>query len=467
MLPPIIGTPRPYQLEALRWFKVHTRGRAIIGDEMGLGKTCEMYLAWRELGCPQPCLLVAGRNAQIAWLNQAKDWGCPKPVIIQGNAAQRKALWTKHASGFVSVTREALKRDIQSGSCDARMFKTLLVDECHKDSNRKTGNFKTLKLIAANATYVILASGSVVRRGPQSLWGPLNIVAPRRFPSYWKFINQYCDIEQGPYGMEILGVKNEEELQTNLADVMIARLKKDVRKDMPPKLRDLDSNVLEMSPSQAAMYNGVLDDGMFELSTAGDAVITPTILAKIMRLRQILVTPKLIDPGADYGAGIERLIELLDEASDQHMCVFSPFSKALPIVQQRLVAAGHPEECIFQFSGGLSIDELMRRLQSFKERRGIALVSIKFAESFDLQPATWGVFLGYEWDAWDNLQAEDRLHRGEITDPVTLYYLRHREGIDSSLMLPALDIKAQNVMTILRDFDTVRRVMQTKVRPVI
>lgn len=464
MLPPIIATPRSYQLEAVRWFKTHTKGRVIIGDEMGLGKTGEMYMIWRDLGFPQPCLLVAGRNAQIAWLNQAAQWGCPQPVIVQGNAAIRAALWKKHSGGFVTTTRESLKRDIASGVVNARTFKTLLVDECHKDANRKTGNYRTLKIIGSTATYIIMASGSVVRRGPQSLWGPLNIIAPRRFSSYWKFINQYCDVEEGFFGVNVVGTKDEEKLQTDLADLMIARLKKDVRKDMPAKFRDLDSNILEMTSQQAKMYNNILEEGMHEL-TSGEAAITPTILAKIMRMRQILVTPKLIDPEAEYGAGIDRLIELLDEAGDQHMCVFSPFSSALPYVQQALVAAGYEADRIIQLSGGLSLEELMSRIRLFKERKGIALVSIKFAESFDLQPATWGVFLGYEWDPWDNLQAEDRLHRGEITDPVTLYYLRYREGIDSSLMLDSLNVKTQNVMGVLKNFDSVRRVLQTKVRP--
>jgi hypothetical protein len=101
----------------------------------------------------------------------------------------------------------------------------------------------------------------------------------------------------------------------------------------------------------------------------------------------------------------------------------------------------------------------MQRVAHFREVRGIALCSIRYAESFDLTPATWGVFVGYEWDAWDNLQAEDRLHRGEITDPINLYYIRHNHGVDSELMLPALDTKVNNAMSFLTNIDAVRRAL--------
>lgn len=464
---PLTVNPRPYQTEAVRWFIEDAMCKGIIADEMGLGKTGEAYMAWRELGYPTPALLVAGRNAQLAWMNQAKDWGCPQPVLIRGNAAERAGLWLKHKQGFVATTRESLKRDITRGVVQASNFKTVIVDECHKDANRKTGNYDLLKSITGRAKVILLTSGSIARRGPQSLWGPLNIVRPSQFRSYWKFLEKYTMLDKtGEYGWSIGEPVNQEGLRREVANILLRRTKAEVRPDMPAKIRDLNNNILEMSEGQARLYNTLAADSVAELAS-GDIVTTASILAKLQRFRQILVTPKLLDPQEEYGAGIDRIVEMLADSSDTHMAIFTPFASALPIIKERLIAEKYPADSIIELRGGLSVEQLSAAIDRFKKTKGIAICSIRFAESFDLIPATWGIFLGFEWDAWDNLQAEDRLHRGEIKNAVNIYYLRYRQGVDSELMLPALDEKTNNAMAILRDLDLVRCTLRQKVKPLL
>lgn len=452
--------PWPHQLEFVDWATKVARGRLLCADDMGLGKTGSVYLAWKQLGFPTPCIILAGVNAQMAWINQAKDWGCRPPMRIYGSAAQRNALWSKqNSSSFVIVTRESLRNDIFTGLVDPHIFRCVISDEAHKDSNRKTKNFKQLKSLAFGATYVFLTSGSAMRKGPPGIWGLLNILSRSRYPSYWKFVDQYCIVDrEGDYGWEIIGTKDEAKFKADMARIMIARTKKEVRPNMPPKVRDLDSNVLQMSLPQRRLYSKLARDMMAELPSNG-VLVAQNVLTQIIRLRQVLLCPKILDPEFEYGASIERLVELLDDATDQHMVVFSPFTSALPFIRRRLIEAGFADRSIIQLSGGLSFTELMQRVAHFREVRGIALCSIRYAESFDLTPATWGVFVGYEWDAWDNLQAEDRLHRGEITDPISLYYIRHEYGVDSELMLPALDTKVNNALSFLTNIDAVRRAL--------
>jgi hypothetical protein len=211
------------------------------------------------------------------------------------------------------------------------------------------------------------------------------------------------------------------------------------------------------------MYNDIVEEQLLELKS-GAIITVPSILAKIQRLRQVLVTPRLLDPQREWGAGLDRVAEILEDADDQHMAVFTPYASALPIIRQRLIASGIEESKIVLIQGGLAVEELMARIAHFRKVRGIALCSIRYAESFDLQPASWAIFLGFEWDAWDNFQAEDRLHRGDITQPVNIYYIRYNQGVDSSLVLAALDTKVNNVMAVLKDIDTVRKII-CPVRP--
>jgi SNF2 family DNA or RNA helicase len=456
----MMQTPWPSQTEAAEWAVKVAKGRAIIADEMGLGKTGEVYLSWRALDCPTPCIIIAGVNAQVAWIRQAHDWGVPAPIRIYGTAAQRRQLWINHGTNFVIITRESLRNDIASGWCNPTLYRCVISDEAHKDSNRKTKNFRQLKAFTRGAHYIFLATGSGMRKGPPGLWGLLNCITPSKYSSYWRFVEQYCIVDkEGIFGWEIIGTKDEQLFKSDMHNVMIARTKKDVRPQMPQKIRDLNSNVLQLQPAQLKLYNKIATDMMVALPTQG-ILTAQNVLTQLLRLRQILVTPKILDPDLEYGSAIERLIELLDDSSDQHMVVFSPFTAALPHIRSRLVQGGFDPRTIIQLSGGLSFTELMQRVTHFREVRGIALCSIRYAESFDLTPATWGVFLGYEWDAWDNLQAEDRLHRGEITDPINIYYLRHNGGVDSELMIPALDTKVNNAMSFLTDIDKVRKALQ-------
>jgi SNF2 family DNA or RNA helicase len=226
---------------------------------------------------------------------------------------------------------------------------------------------------------------------------------------------------------------------------------------MPPKIRDLDSNVLQMSGGQRRLYNSLVEESMAELPTEG-LIATPSILAKLQRLRQVLATPKLLDSALEDGAGIDRIVEMLDEASDQHMVIFCPFVRAQEFIRARLENEGYKD--IITLHGGLSAEELGAKINYFRLRRGICICSTKYAESFDLIPATWAVCLGFEWDCYDNIQAEDRLHRGDISESVSIYYLRHEGAIDSELILPAVDVKANNVMPLLRELSAVKHLLR-------
>lgn len=63
-------------------------------------------------------------------------------------------------------------------------------------------------------------------------------VKPTLFPSYTAFATRYCDGRAMPWGWDDSGASNLEELRSILErTVMIRRLKRDILKDLPPKVR--------------------------------------------------------------------------------------------------------------------------------------------------------------------------------------------------------------------------------------
>ena len=456
LVPKATKTPWQFQLVGSTFLTDTANGRGILGDEMGVGKTGQAYLAYKTLnpGMNLPCLLVGRKNAIAAWRRQAHEWGCPKPVFISGNAAQRAKLWKTYGGSpfrFVATTREALVRDYKAGVVPQK-WHIIFDDEAHRDSNRKNLSFKILKSMThkSRCSYFIALTGSPMERGATDLWALLHLCDPVKWSSYWAFVNKYYLTQQSEMGnMEILSPRPGNTFRQDIKKYFLRRLKREVREDMPPKVRDM--NIwLDLTPEQARIYNQLMQENIAELSRPDVLSVTPTVLARLTRLRQLLVCPRILDPALSDGASVDNLIEMLEETSDRHMVVFTPFTDAIPFVKERLIKEGYSAESIVEFRGGLEPDEVIRRCEVFQERRGIALCSISFAESFDLVPATWGYFLGPSWSVRENLQAEDRLDRIIIEWSVTLYYPRYKGCIDAELIFDgALDGKANRIAAML------------------
>jgi SNF2 family DNA or RNA helicase len=305
---------------------------------------------------------------------------------------------------------------------------------------------------------LFLITGSPLRKGFQDLWAPLNICDHVSFSSYWAFVRTFGYMQENEWGAwEILGLKEKDALARRIAPRYIRR-EKDVLPDLPPSRRSLD-RVVDMTPGQAKMYSQ-LEKEMFLELTDGSLLLTGSHLAKITRLRQILCSPKILDPHhTEFGGLLEELGMMLEETDDYHFVVFTPFTKAIPVIDHYLQNRPQTKKhTIIRLQGGLKAQQVTDRLIEFRNEKGIAIVSIQYAESFDLVPAKWSFFCGFSWDVFnDNLQAEARLHRFTTKSAVTHYYPLYRHGLDRELMIPILDQKSSEGFKV---FDSTRRLRQ-------
>jgi len=85
---------------------------------------------------------------------------------------------------------------------------------------------------------LMLLSGTPMLARPIEMFNHLRMLRPDIFNNYFSFADRYCDPKEGAYGKDYSGSSNVRELHLSLAKrLMIRRLKKDVLKDLPPKLR--------------------------------------------------------------------------------------------------------------------------------------------------------------------------------------------------------------------------------------
>ena len=453
---------REYQNEGVKWLL--QRDRAILADDMGLGKTVQVIRTMQALSKRHPVgqkdsikriLIVAPKVALYVWMLELDKWwpdGFACTIMLIGHAAKRRKIIEELDDvRIILTTYNTLKTHIKPKEPSKTDFPLehdiIIADEAHRFRNRKTATYKMMKQLSA--PYFYMLSGTPATRGPQDLWALLNIIDRGRFSSFWRFVNAHCHVDRGPFGHQISGVKNPEGLRNVLKPFLKRRLKMDVAEELPLKTRQILP--VGMTPTQRKLYNQMEQEMYAELED-GSVSFAQTSLTKLLRLRQILVTPLLLrgDVGeedydnsyAEYGAGIDAIAEHMQDVGDHHVVIFTPFAKAIPFIELRLSRLGITQGVVLK--GGMGPEQVGAAIEEFKEKRGIAICTIKFAQSFSLETARVGYFLGYEFTPDENWQAEDRLHRLTSKNPVTIYYIQHKDTVDEDV-LEILNTKSHNI----------------------
>ena len=442
---------RPYQVDGCE-FLIQNR-RVVLADEMGLGKTLQVLAAIKKLELIQKHILVVCSGSSLyVWKKEIVKWLPELPfTMVVGNAAKRHSIWKDPPLGMVACTFGVLRQDV---TVMPKFWHLLIADEAHNLHNRKTKSFKAFKLL--RSTYLFLVTGSPVKRGPESLWTFLHLIDRKMFSSYWRFVNAFCMMIDGPFGKENLGPKNITTLkEVVLKGRLIRRRKGDVAPEIPPKIRQLLP--VEPTPLQARIHRQLAEE-MVATLPSGDLLVAPSVLAKLVRLRQLLVTPKLIAPELEDGAGLNIIMEHMREIEEHpHIVIFTPFAKAIPFIVNRIEKEKLGPTVVLK--GGMKPVDQEKALLKFACLRCIAVCSIKYAISFDLDTAHTGYFLGYEWEPLENYHAEDRLHRITTVAPsVNIYYVQLVNTIDE-YVLEVLNGKQVNVNKVLKHVEQLRELL--------
>ncbi len=167
-----------------------------------------------------------------------------------------------------------------------------------------------------------------------------------------------------------------------------------------------------------------------------DVVVAQNVIVKIMQLRKILITPRLVGINVN-GAFLDSLPDMLESAFEEGtpVVIFTPFRKALPYIKQRILDTMHDVN-ITLLQGGLSAKEIDTRKEKFQESknpRRVCICVIKSGASFELYASATCFFIGYEWDCGENKQCEGRLYRPGQKRPVHAYYVLHPNTVDEVL----------------------------------
>ncbi len=428
------ATLRPYQEEGFRWLRfLWSCGLGgILADDMGLGKTLQalaLIASAREHGeLADPVLVVAPTSVLSTWESEAARFTPELDVrVVTRTSTKRESTLSELARGaHVVVTSYTLLR-LDDVEYAAQHWSGVILDEAQFVKNRHAKAYQAVRRLQTDVRFAI--TGTPLENSLMDLWSLLSIAAPGLYPDPERFTELYRrPIESGsdPDALP--------RLRRRIRPVMLRRTKQAVAADLPPKQEQVVP--VTLAPAHRRLYDKQLHaERQKVLGLVGDLDRNRiAILRSLTRLRQLSLSPALIDPAHPaQSAKIDLLVEMLTElATEGHRAlVFSQFTSFLGLVKRRLDAA----HVGYQYLDGSTRDRAAP-VNAFRTGDDPAfLISLKAGGfGLTLTEADYVFVLDPWWNPATELQAIDRTHRIGQDKSVVVYRLVSADTIEERVV---------------------------------
>lgn len=234
-------TPLPHQVDTARKVLNQMRGRAILADEVGLGKTIEAGLVLKEYiirGLVQKVLILVPASLVLQWVRELNQ-----KFGISAVAHKKQYVWEQCEIVVASI--DTAKRDPHRETVLQLEYDMLIIDEAHKLKNRKTTNYRFANEIQKK--YCLLLTATPVQNDLKELYNLITLLKPGHLGGQHSFQANFVVDKRIP--------KNEEQLQHELAKVMIRNRRSDGGLEFTK--RHVKNISLTLSPEEQALYNDV------------------------------------------------------------------------------------------------------------------------------------------------------------------------------------------------------------------
>ena len=335
---------RPYQKEGVNWLRFLEKNHfgGILADDMGLGKTLQT-LTWlsvereREDQRNKPTLVVCPTSLVDNWAEEAQRFVPELSVITIFGSKRMKDLEEIPEHDLVITSYALLRRDIDHYL--NMEFTAVVLDEAQHIKNRSTQNAIAVKKIQARHKLVL--TGTPIENSVSDLWSIMDFLMPGYLGRHDVFrANIELPISRG--GPEAEDAQRR--LRRKLQPFLLRRMKKDVAKDLPPKIERVIT--CSLTADQQMVYKELLNASRRKICNMveqqGFNRSRMEVLKTLLRLRQTCCHLDLLKlPGLNSKNPSTKLSlfqELLNEAMDggHRMLVFSQFTTMLGILREYL-----------------------------------------------------------------------------------------------------------------------------------
>jgi hypothetical protein len=238
---------------------IRRNGRVLIADEMGLGKTIQALGIAGHFREDWPLLIVSPSSVKFNWLVELSNWLSDEVddskvlVLYTGKSSKDIKKSTQVVIASYELCDTMIKSEKHLRGDGTPRFKSIILDESHyiKSNSKRADNCKKL---CGMAKRVILLTGTPALAKPIELYNQIFAIDNNLFPSRHRYGVRYCEAVKHRFGWVYNGNANMEELKYILKNtIMIRRLKSEVLKDLPPKMRKIIHIELPSPPQKTSL----------------------------------------------------------------------------------------------------------------------------------------------------------------------------------------------------------------------
>ena len=414
------ATLRPYQQAGVHWLYLLNRLGlgACLADDMGLGKTIQVLSLLLVLkkeqrpdrGEHRPSILVAPASLLANWAGEIERFAPSLSVLIAHpsalDAAELKAVDPERLS-TIDLVITSYGATLRYPWLTETAWRVAVLDEAQAIKNPGAKQTRAVKKLSARTR--IALTGTPVENRLSDLWSIFDFTHPgllgseRVFASYAKRLST-----NGNFGP----------LRELVRPYILRRLKTDrsVIADLPDKTEM--KAFCHLSPPQAALYQRAVAELAEALDTAEGMNRRGTVLAFLMRFKQICNHPSQWLGDGAWAPGnsgkFARLRELAEviAAKQEKMLVFTQFREATQPIATFLGSVFGREGLVLH--GGTPVakrKELVRRFQD-DELTPFFVLSLKAGGAgLNLTAASHVVHFDRWWNPAVENQATDRAFR--------------------------------------------------------
>lgn len=427
------GTLRQYQQDGYNWllFLYESRFGACLADDMGLGKTVQTiaFLGALKEGLTTqrattgygPHLIVVPPSLAFNWFNEIRKF---YPDFKVARTSRETLQTDMETADIVIITYDLVRR--HSKTLSDYHFHVVIFDEAQLVKTAAANRTKAVRRL--KAVFKCCLTGTPMENHLGEYYTIMELAVPGLFGSYGPQLHQISDNDQ------------KDILMRRSRPFILRRTKEVIAEELPPKV---ESDIrFEMTSLQKKLYNEIIVSTRQSMHTDKESGAFQNnkikILAAILRLRQLCISPALINdhfdpesPKIDYIA--QTLSELREEGHSA--LVYSQFLKSLDILEEKLKQTN---ALYFRLDGATPLLKREELIQSFTESEepAVFLISLKAGGfGLNLTKASYVFHLDPWWNPAVENQASDRIYRIGQHQKVFVQKLIMQNSIEEKIML--------------------------------
>ena len=430
------ATLRHYQEAGLSWlWFLHRHGLSgILADDMGLGKTIQSLSLLQKVANEEgrkPSLVVAPTSVLANWEREAERFTPGLKTVVWHGSDRKERVENLKEADLVLTSYALVRRDLEALSEVG--FRYVILDEAQNIKNADSATAQACKSLPSDTRLAL--TGTPLENRLSELWSLFDFLMPGFLGSAEGFSDRYeqpIQVANDPVARD--------RLRRRIQPFILRRLKTEVAKDLPPKTESVAW--CEMEPGQAALYREVLEESRRKVHESIEKVgfkrSRVSILAALMRLRQVCCDPRLLKmpPGTllPSSAKVERFLQLVEDlvAEGHRALVFSQFTEMLELLKQEAEKKG----LRYLYLDGRTKDR-MGKVDEYNQADGPPLffISLKAGGTgLNLTAADYVIHFDPWWNPAVEDQATDRTHRIGQTRAVISYKLITRGTVEEKIL---------------------------------